>query len=80
MTPLSLIASRLPQVVRYTPVRVFSISPSSGPASGETRVRLAGNHSIAKSRGCDVREHGPIGTAHRATLYEITLQSRGGEN
>ena len=32
------------------------------------------------ARGCDVREHGPIGTAHRATLYEITLRSRGGEN
>ena len=49
---------------------------------GATGAFAAGAAVMAEfaARGCDVREHGPIGTAHRATLYEITLRSRGGEN
>ena len=49
---------------------------------GATGAFAAGAAVMAEfaARGCDVREHGPIGTAHRATLYEITLKSRGGEH
>ena len=42
-------------VVRYRPAALYSFSPSSGPISGDTLIRVGGNHSIAIDHGCDVR-------------------------
>lgn len=42
-------------IVRYTPVALYTISPSSGPVEGGTLIRVGGNHSLTTRHGCDVR-------------------------